>query len=359
MPPPDTILHLGTGRCTELDTWRESGARRIVLVEPNPELLPELRRRTQGAGDVEIIPAAIAADAGRESLYLFNFPLLASLREPTGLHAILPGLQQTGRAMVETRRLATLVDQLQLDPDGRHRLIIDAPGMEAEIVDQLIADDLAAIFTAVDVTAGREPWYQDSQPLEALIERLEAAGYEPGAVDTGNDPDWPRATFRYSRHAAENRRLAQEVERLQERLRSQNEEFSRRFAELSQERDEANAKLESEQKNARAAAEENEKLQKQNKDLADELEKLKEAEQQLQQTTESRDKLQKQLQEHAEEVYQLKKQVSQLKEENDDYKGRQKLLEEELIKAEGQIDLIKQMFLTGEDSLGLEQDYSK
>ena len=108
---------------------------------------------------------------------------------------MLPGLQQTGRAMVETRRLATLVDELQLDPDGRHRLIIDAPGMEAEIVDQLIADDLASTFTAVDVTAGREPWYQGSEPLQALIERLEQAGYEPGAVDTGNDPDWPRATF--------------------------------------------------------------------------------------------------------------------------------------------------------------------
>ena len=48
LPTPDTIVHIGAGGCTELDTWRETGASRIVLVEPNPELLPELRRRTHG-----------------------------------------------------------------------------------------------------------------------------------------------------------------------------------------------------------------------------------------------------------------------------------------------------------------------
>ena len=88
---------------------------------------------------------------------------------------MLPGLQQTGRAMVETKRLATLVDELQLDPDGRHRLIIDAPGMEAEIVDQLIADDLASIFTAVDVTAGREPLVP-GQPAPASADRTAGGG---------------------------------------------------------------------------------------------------------------------------------------------------------------------------------------
>ena len=56
MQRKDTILQLGAGRCTELDSWRETGANRIVLVEPNPELLPELRRRTQGVDEVEIIP---------------------------------------------------------------------------------------------------------------------------------------------------------------------------------------------------------------------------------------------------------------------------------------------------------------
>ena len=161
--PKDQIFRSAT-----LDTWRETGAKRIVLVEPNPELLPELRRRTQGVDEVEIIPAARRDERGpRKPLRLFNFPLLASLREPTGLRSILPGLQQTGRAMVETKRLRALVDDLQLDPDGRHRLIIDAPGMEAEIVDQLIADDLTSIFTSVDVQPpDASRWYQGSEPLE-------------------------------------------------------------------------------------------------------------------------------------------------------------------------------------------------
>ena len=227
--PPDVVVHLGAGLCRELDLWRASGARRIVLVEPHPELLPELQRRIRPGDSAEILALAVSADAGREPMHLLNFALLSSLRTPTGLFRILPGLIQTDRAMVETISVDELMGNLDLNGDGEHWLVIDTPGVEAAILDQLQRSGRLHAFSRIFLSAGVEPLYEGSESVAALLERLEHLGYANAGRPDNSDSDWPRYHLVLDRLALECGKLRQELKQAQE-LAGQEAERARQLA---------------------------------------------------------------------------------------------------------------------------------
>ena len=241
--PPDTIVHLGAGLCRELDAWRASGAQRIVLVEPNPELLPELNQRIRTSDPIDILPVAISAQAGREALRLFNFAMLSSLRTPTGLYPILPGLSQIGRAMVEIVTVEQLLDDLDLNPEGDHWLVIDTPGEEAAIVQQLETIERLHQFSRIFLTAGAEELYQGAETAQAIGQRLQAAGYNPAGRPDDSDGDWPRCHLVLNRMALECRELQNELQALKAQL-----------AEAEQTRDQAQQQAQSQAEQSQALA---------------------------------------------------------------------------------------------------------
>lgn len=216
--PPDIILHTGAGTCRELPLWLQSGAKRIVLVEPNPELLPELRRRVHGQPNVEIVPAALADQNGRGTLHLFNFPLLSSLRQPAGLHHSLPGLRQISRASVELTTVTQLIDKLGIGESTSNWLVIDTPGEEATIIDQLRQSDRLHYFDRIILSAGSEPLYQDAKSAAELLGPLQSSGYVAiGKVDH-SDADWSRHHLYLDRRALECKRLKNELNATREEL---------------------------------------------------------------------------------------------------------------------------------------------
>ena len=385
---PGVILHLGAGLCQELDIWRATGAPRIILVEPNPEIFPELRREAEGSNNIEVLPAAVSDEPGRRALRLYNYPDLSSLRRPTGLAELLPGLQQTGQAIVNVIAAHTLPEQLGLRNDESNWLVIDTPGEEAAILSALEQHQQLHCFDRIFIRAGAESFYDSALSAEQLIRQLDHLGYYiEGAGDT-SDRDWPRYHVRLNPKAIECRRLRRENAALTEhqaQLEKRNQELTERLGSTQQQAEqqkkdltakngELQAKLEEFDKGRQEAQQRAEEFKTQRDDLGARLEKqieelkskLEQAEksreqvqQQLEQVTQSRDNLQKNLQKHNEETHKLRIRASRLEEENEDYQERHKLLEEELIKAEAQIDLIKQMFLSGDDALDFEEELER
>lgn len=230
-PPPDTIIHLGAGLCRELEQWRASGAQQVVLVEPNPEVLPELRRRIGVTEAIDILPVAVAARAGREALRLFNFAPLSSLRMPTGLYGILPGLAQTGQTMVETVCVDELLESLSLKAKGEHWLFIDTPGEEASIIEQLERGAKLHMFSRIFLSAGAEPMYPGAESAAALTQRLESQGYFNAGRPDHSDADWPRYHLALNRMALECRQMRQDLQHAEKRGQREAERASRLAAE--------------------------------------------------------------------------------------------------------------------------------
>ena len=90
--PFDTIICIGAGPGDQVDAWLATGVTRIILVEPNPAHRPALTALAAAHSAVEVTRAAIAAHDGKGHLHVFNLARHSSLRSPSVLTDLLPGL---------------------------------------------------------------------------------------------------------------------------------------------------------------------------------------------------------------------------------------------------------------------------
>ncbi|WP_376695206.1 class I SAM-dependent methyltransferase [Wenzhouxiangella sp. EGI_FJ10305] len=242
---PETIVHLGAGLCRELPHYVSSGAGRIVLLEPNPEALPELRQRTSGHDDVEVLPMAVSAEEGKKALRIYNYPDLSSLRRPTGLFQLLPGLQQTRQAIVDVIRADKLPAQLGLEGSEDNWLVIDTPGEESAIVSALAQHAQLHHFDRIIIRAGADIYYDGAATAEELAGNLEKLGYYREGADDSADGDWPRSHLRLNAKAIECRRLRRENEFLAQenkRLKEQTKKLTEKLQVARKQKEELEAK---------------------------------------------------------------------------------------------------------------------
>ena len=282
MPQPELIVHIGAGLCSELDDYQQIQPKKIVLVEPNPETVADLRARVSTLGNVTVIPAAVAETAGRAPLYQYNLPDLDSLEKATGPDKLFPGLREIGRIDVEKITVQQLLDQLPLKKSGQHWLVLEVFGQENRILKNLQAFDALQRFSRVIVRIAGEGAGEASGPgASGVLPAMEELGYLPvGQPDTA-DPDWPR----YHLHLD---RMALECERLK--------------AELAEARKAHQSELETAQQKLTKAETESKSLRQQNDEL--------------------------------------QKKYRQLEQE---YQRKEALIDEEFLKAESQLELIKEL----------------
>ncbi|WP_420267733.1 hypothetical protein, partial [Halomonas lysinitropha] len=187
-----TLMHIGAGHGSELAEWLASDAERIVLVEPHPELAEQLRIMAENEARVTVVEAAITPDPSRHELLAFNLPDAHSLREPTALTQLFPGLKRVERHPVQTMPPAELLDASGPGSDEPGAtLILEAPGEEQAILQALIDGDRLQRFSQLRLTASPEPLFEGSVGAPELLQALQAYGYEITAEDQ-QDPDWPR-----------------------------------------------------------------------------------------------------------------------------------------------------------------------
>jgi 16S rRNA A1518/A1519 N6-dimethyltransferase RsmA/KsgA/DIM1 with predicted DNA glycosylase/AP lyase activity len=60
----DTLVHLGAGQCSELDSYLALKAGKIVLVEADPQIAAALQARTASLPNVRVMCNAVAGSAG-------------------------------------------------------------------------------------------------------------------------------------------------------------------------------------------------------------------------------------------------------------------------------------------------------
>lgn len=217
-----TIVHLGAGSGLDVPKLRATGAKKIVLVEPNPALLPALRKAASDPRCV-VLPLAVAEAEGQAQLHQFSFPALSSLKPATqALKELFPGLEETALPSVETLPLDAILTRAEVVRSKHDVLIIDTPGMEASVVAMVNAMPEADRFAHVLLRTGNSVLYEGSKGYTALRKLLEGEGYRHESRLTA-DPDFPEARFSLDPVAFELRRLSGEADALNRSLREQSE----------------------------------------------------------------------------------------------------------------------------------------
>ncbi|MCF3639067.1 hypothetical protein LXM94_03720 [Rhizobium sp. TRM95111] len=208
--PAGTIIHVGAGRAENVEALNASDASRVVLIEPNPDIVVLLQRRTKAMPKIVVMPLALAATDGVATLEILTASALSSLKPPTKLKALLPGLETVSRQEVQTLSPRSLLARLG-EIQRPLRLALEAPGVEMEILKAWKAADSLHLIDQVDLRCGEEALYDGAATRAQLEAWLTNEKFRLLATDR-NDPDWPVLHFE-ARHDA--RALAETVTKLE------------------------------------------------------------------------------------------------------------------------------------------------
>ncbi|NWO04298.1 MAG: hypothetical protein HLX50_00910 [Alteromonadaceae bacterium] len=185
-----TIIHIGAGQGEELPDHLDSGAHRIVLVEPNPELARQLREKTHLHDQITVVEAAVTNNPADDQLTEYNLPEASSLRQPTGLSSLYPGLKAIATHTVAVITPRQLLEQYGPQPGEPARLVIETPGEGHAILQALIDADELKRFTAIKLTENTEPGFEGGMAAPELLRLLTRYGYSI-LEKSRQDPDWP------------------------------------------------------------------------------------------------------------------------------------------------------------------------
>ncbi|MEH6587181.1 MAG: hypothetical protein V7720_11510 [Halioglobus sp.] len=208
---PDTIIHLGAGTCRELGIYQSLDPRQIILIEPNPEQLEILHLKAASAKNIQIVECAVSDRGDDNCLQVLSDPHFSSLREPSGLLELIPGLKVERQVTVTTRTITELIDSLGLEAGKNHWLFIDTPGVEAEILQAINESGEIELFSHLLIRAGAESFFAGAIPIRELSADLGELGYRPVGQPDYSDADFPVYHLHLDQLLIEQQRLTKEL----------------------------------------------------------------------------------------------------------------------------------------------------
>jgi len=220
------ILHIGAGEGRDLPTYLAAEPEVVTLIEPDPGQLPRLLEAAAGHEYVRVIEAAVSADPKAEVLHRFSFGDLNSLRSPTGLFQLFPGLETLARERVARCDPVALVRGLNLEKDRAHVLVIEAPGEALAIVRALDEARLLACFSAVQVQEGQDSLYQRAGTFAEVRALLEAANFNQEPQIDETDPDRPVLSVLFDVEGQRRRVLEVQMTALEEKCEEKSRELA-------------------------------------------------------------------------------------------------------------------------------------
>ena len=290
----DTLLVIGAGEGHDIPPDWQEHYRRLVLVEPLPELARSLRRAFGEQPNVEVLETAIVPDVNAGdtvTLYEFNWTQASSRHQPADLLQLFPGLKTERMRRVSAISLEQLIRERDLSAQGEHALVLEAPADEGPIISALIESDAHKYFSRIQVHYPAAGLYHSPTDPEAMLQALKASGFEIEA-ENQTDPDWPSVSFTRDRWRLAFEEARETIEALKAKLTEQN--------------------------------------------------KARESE------GSERAKAQQLAEERGRQLTERQQQLQRAQQELSELKTRQTLLQEELVRAEAQIDLITDLLLKDE-----------
>lgn len=243
--PTGVIVHVGAGIGRSLTDYAAEQPDHILLVEPHPESVVLLRQtlgqlqETAPDLSIEIICAAVAVDTGQSPFHMLNFADLSSLCLPVSLGALMQGVRVEQSLPVKTLSLADLLKDITFQADKRHRLILEAPGMELAILKECAAGGLFETFEDISVIAGAESYFEGGSDASKVLNFLTDSGYDLITSVEAADPDWPCLSLRRNLLAVKLAKMTEELAALETRHEAEQKILQGQLTQTAKDRDAA------------------------------------------------------------------------------------------------------------------------
>jgi len=207
-PKFDTLLHIGAGPDFDEALYQALPALRYILVEADAESAESIRNLADPK-KFRIVEKLVAPEPGEKTFRRFSLPSLNGLLRLGGLQSIYPRAREVQTIATEAQTLSQLAAGLQLAHGKEHALILNVPGLEAD----LLAEALGAgpfLFDWIFLTGAAPPLMDQAKPL---VETLQLAGkhhFQIKTQDQNRDPLQPIAFLQRDRRALELQSLRRE-----------------------------------------------------------------------------------------------------------------------------------------------------
>ncbi len=188
----DHLIHLGAGRCRELEGYLLFNPKHLMLVEADAMFAQALQKRTEENQTINVINKAVSEETGSKKLWRYSLPDVHSLHEATGLYELFPGLKQLEPLMVETINPVELIKPLALQVRQNNLLVIDVPGEELSLLKALQKAKKLSVFRFLELHCGMQALYKDGDSAGEVLDWLKKQGFDILTEDKSNDPDRPR-----------------------------------------------------------------------------------------------------------------------------------------------------------------------
>jgi len=175
---PSIIVHLGAGACKEHEYYRTICSGLIIYVEADQTLADSAAITFNNTADVKVIPLAVAAENGRQTLNITNNRRFSSLLLPDKLLGFYPNIEVQDTAEVEAITVTRLCQNEAVNKDTDNLLIAELQGLEKAVFASTEIGTLQR-FKWIIIRSGETNLYtsvsDDAQ--RSLSETMQDAGY--------------------------------------------------------------------------------------------------------------------------------------------------------------------------------------
>jgi len=195
--PWATAVQLGAGHGGALPALRKLQAKRLVLIEGDPDAQVRLAQHSDPTAGISVQGVAISAEGGSALWHRYTLGALNGLLDASAWEKVYPRLRLISSVAVDTKPVADVLEQSLegSQTKGPNLLVLDVPGQE----DRLLATvpcELLHRFEWIIVRGCATPPSTDWSAADAAIARLCAIGYELQPAQAAADALWPVATLR-------------------------------------------------------------------------------------------------------------------------------------------------------------------
>lgn len=204
----DILVHFGAGKGDEAPVFHAlRGDAPTVLVEADPDIASELKKRTRGLRGVSVMNVAVSEQPGERVLNVFNLRSQSSLKKPADLKRLYPGLRVVQEIPVKARAAADVLHEIDPSENCTFTLIVETPGEEQAVLDSVFADNLADRCQYVILRCARNALYEDSSRMGELRDLLEEQGAKHVSSSAKRDPAFVESLFDLDAGKADRKRL--------------------------------------------------------------------------------------------------------------------------------------------------------
>ncbi len=190
---PRGIIHVGAHEGSELSTYQSMGINRILFIEANPSVFERLKINVAKVPEVRVLNYAISDRNDFITLYVTSLDASSSILPLKRHKEIYPNIQETHQISVQSKKLDTLLEELQIAPSEFNMLSIDIQG--AELLAFQGSINLLKHIEAINTEVNFEELYEGCALIDQIDGFLNSQGFERVKTTTPYHPSWGDAFY--------------------------------------------------------------------------------------------------------------------------------------------------------------------